>query len=98
MANRDTSVSGLATEPGIRPVPLYRYVGPNGELRESGERVPNAKPTRIAVCAQLAKRTVEDGPNDDAHEEGDNTPPSLVMVVKRRRCQPLLLEAVQTVI
>ena len=46
MANRDTSVSDLAAELGIRPVTLYRYVGPNGELRENGERVLNAKPNR----------------------------------------------------
>ena len=46
MANRDTSVSDLAAELGIRPVTLYRYVGPNGELRENGERVLDAKPIR----------------------------------------------------
>ena len=28
MANRDTSVSALCRELGIRPVTLYRYVGP----------------------------------------------------------------------
>lgn len=39
MANRDTSVTQLATELGIKPVTLYRYVGPNGELRENGRRV-----------------------------------------------------------
>ena len=46
MANSDTSVSDLAAELGIRPVTLYRCVGPNGELRENGERVLNAKPNR----------------------------------------------------
>ena len=45
MANRDTSVSDLARELGIKPVTLYRYVGPNGELRENGERVINGKKT-----------------------------------------------------
>ena len=39
MANRDTSVSDLARELGIKPTTLYRYVGPTGELRENGERV-----------------------------------------------------------
>ena len=39
MANRDTSVSALCRELGIRPVTLYRYVGPRGELREQGTRV-----------------------------------------------------------
>lgn len=39
MANRDTSVTDLAAESGIKPVTLYRYVGPKGELRENGKRV-----------------------------------------------------------
>jgi DNA invertase Pin-like site-specific DNA recombinase len=45
MANRDTPVSELAAELGIKPVTLYRYVGPNGELRANGERVLNGKAT-----------------------------------------------------
>ena len=39
MSNRDTSVSQLAAELGVKPVTIYRYVGPNGELRENGRRV-----------------------------------------------------------
>ena len=39
MANRDTSVSDLCKELGIKPVTLYRYVDPNGNLREYGSRV-----------------------------------------------------------
>ena len=39
MARRDTSVSELCRELGIRPVTLYRYVGPQGQLREQGRRV-----------------------------------------------------------
>ena len=39
MAHRDTSVSALCRELGIRPVTLYRYVGPQRELREQGHRV-----------------------------------------------------------
>lgn len=39
MANRDTSVAQLAAELGVKPVTIYRYVGPNGELRENGKRV-----------------------------------------------------------
>jgi len=39
MANRDTSVAELAAELGVKPVTLYRYVGPKGELRENGRRV-----------------------------------------------------------
>ncbi|MEF2559271.1 hypothetical protein VQ044_24385, partial [Aurantimonas sp. C2-5-R2] len=43
MANRDTSVADFAAELGIKPVTLYRYVGPNGELREHGQQVLAAK-------------------------------------------------------
>ena len=39
MSNRDTSVAQLAKELGVKPVTIYRYVGPNGELRENGRRV-----------------------------------------------------------
>ena len=39
MAHRVTSVSALCRELGIRPVTLYRYVGPQGELREQGQKV-----------------------------------------------------------
>ena len=39
MAHRDTSVSELCRELGIRPVTLYRYVGPHGQLREQGRKV-----------------------------------------------------------
>ena len=39
MAYRDTSVSALCRELGIRPVTLYRYVGPQGQLREQGQKV-----------------------------------------------------------
>ena len=39
MTNRDTSVGELRTELGIKPVTLYRYVGPEGELREQGRKV-----------------------------------------------------------
>ena len=39
MKSRDTSVSELAEELGIKPVTLYRYIGPTGELRENAKRV-----------------------------------------------------------
>ena len=39
MMSRDTPVTDLAAELGIKPVTLYRYVGPSGELREHGRRV-----------------------------------------------------------
>ena len=42
MANRDSSVAELCTELGINRVTLYRYVDPNGELRDYGKRVLNA--------------------------------------------------------
>lgn len=42
MANRDTSVSELCNELGVKPVTLYRYVDPKGNLREYGKRVLSA--------------------------------------------------------
>ena len=39
MAHRGTAVSAQCRELGIRPVTLYRYVGPQGELREPGQKV-----------------------------------------------------------
>lgn len=39
MLNRDTSVSDLCNELGVKPVTLYRYVDPNGNLRDYGKRV-----------------------------------------------------------
>ena len=54
MANRDTSVSELAAELGIKPVTLYRYVGPDGSLRENGHRVINAKTPSRGTKARLA--------------------------------------------
>ena len=38
MANRDQSVTELATELGLKSATIYRYVGPHGELRGSGEK------------------------------------------------------------
>lgn len=42
MANRDTSVSDLCVELGVKPVTLYRYVDPKGNLRDYGKRVLSA--------------------------------------------------------
>ena len=39
MTHRDTSVSALCRELGIAPVTLYRYVGPQGQLREQGQKI-----------------------------------------------------------
>ena len=41
MQSRDTSVAELAQEPRVKPVTLYCYVGPKGELRENGKRILN---------------------------------------------------------
>jgi DNA invertase Pin-like site-specific DNA recombinase len=43
MENRDTSATQLCKELGVTRTTLYRYVGPNGELREFGERVLERK-------------------------------------------------------
>ncbi len=39
MAHRDTPVSELCNELGISPVTLYRYVDPQGNLRDHGKRM-----------------------------------------------------------
>ena len=39
MKNRDTSVSELCNELGVTRQTLYKYVGPEGELRDYGKRV-----------------------------------------------------------
>lgn len=39
MKNRDTTVSELCRELGVSRQTLYRYVSPDGELRESGKQV-----------------------------------------------------------
>ncbi|WP_187432253.1 DNA-invertase hin [Roseobacter fucihabitans] len=41
MANRDTSVFELCKELAVKPVTLYRYVNPNGNLQDYGKRVLN---------------------------------------------------------
>ena len=43
MKSRDTSVAELAAELRVKPVTLYRYVGPRGELRENGKQVLGAR-------------------------------------------------------
>ena len=57
MAHRDTSVSQLCRELGIRSVTLYRYVGPQGQLREQASVVspPPAPPpgARRLACSSL---------------------------------------------
>ncbi len=39
MRHRDAKVSELCKELGVTRVTLYRYVSPNGELREHGKQV-----------------------------------------------------------
>ena len=39
MAHRETSMSQLCRELGIKPVTFYHYVGPQGQLRQQGEKV-----------------------------------------------------------
>jgi DNA invertase Pin-like site-specific DNA recombinase len=38
MSNRDTSVTDLCKELGVKPVTLYRYVSPTGELRDHAKK------------------------------------------------------------
>lgn len=39
MAKRETSVSEHCKELGVKPATLYRYVDPNGNLKENGHRM-----------------------------------------------------------
>lgn len=40
---RTLTVSELCEEPGVTRVTLYRYIGPDGKLREHGKRVLSQK-------------------------------------------------------
>ena len=58
----DTSVAELCSELGIRPVTLYRYVGPQGQLREAlagdvGTRQPTAREGQVGPV-RVAERSV----------------------------------------
>ena len=44
MGTRETSVADLCNELRITRATLYRYVGPNGELREHGRRILDVIP------------------------------------------------------
>ena len=63
MKNRDTSVTDLAAELGIKPVTVYRYVGPDSNLREHGRRVLRAEsPHRSwGRATELLERRLEVG-------------------------------------
>ena len=54
MAHRDTSVSALCRELGIRPVTLYRYVGPQDQLREQGQEGPRLLNRRTVTRVGLS--------------------------------------------
>ena len=49
MAHGDTSVSALCRELGIRTVTLYRYVGPQGQLRDPPSRRRRRRGTLVAT-------------------------------------------------
>ena len=58
MAHRDTSVSALCRELGIRPVTLYRYVGPQGELREQVPEGARILKPEDRDAGRAAKRSI----------------------------------------
>ena len=59
MAHRDTSVSQLCRELGIRPVTLYRYVSPQGQLREQDFTPSRKQPAKVsALLYVLGRRRV----------------------------------------
>ena len=42
MGNKDTIVSELCKELKVTRATLYRYIGPNGELRKHGKTILNS--------------------------------------------------------
>jgi DNA invertase Pin-like site-specific DNA recombinase len=48
MAKRDTKVSDLCTELGVTRQTLYRFVGPNGELRADATKLLNRKAQNVS--------------------------------------------------
>jgi hypothetical protein len=48
MAKRDTKVSDLCTELGVTRQTLYRFVGPNGELRADAAKLLNRKAQNVS--------------------------------------------------
>ena len=59
--HRDTTVSALCRKLGITPVALYRYVGPQGQLREQGRRFSPLESAR-ARRGRVGVRTSCDRP------------------------------------
>ena len=70
MAHRDTSVSELCRELRIRPVTLYRYVGPQGQLREQGPEGPRLL-NRSAWTATLGGRPLSVGSSTSVDGAGN---------------------------
>jgi len=48
MAKRDTKVSDLCTELGVTRQTLYRFVGPNGELRADATKLLKRKAQNVS--------------------------------------------------
>jgi hypothetical protein len=48
MAKRDTKVSDLCTELGVTRQTIYRFVGPNGELRADATKLLNRKAQNVS--------------------------------------------------
>ena len=64
MKSRDTSVTDLAAELGVKPVTLYRYVGPGGELRKHGRQVLGVYSSAHGVDQATHRRLVPQGQRD----------------------------------
>ena len=52
LAHRDTSVSELCSELGIRPVTLYRYIGPAGPVARAGREGPRLLNRKTATLGR----------------------------------------------
>ena len=74
MAHRDTSVSALCRELAIRPVTLYRYVGPQGQLREQGQKVLGLLNEPDTLPPGMADRMAENAARRPGAGPGSGTP------------------------
>ena len=57
--DNDTSVSELCTELGITPITLYRYVGPDSQLRAHGPKILLGRRRPSLVAGERALRGYE---------------------------------------
>ena len=71
MAHRDTSVSALCRDLGINPVTLYRYVGPQGQLREQARHLNRSLAGLIVTSNRGLRKDMREDIKDSRGEVGE---------------------------